>query len=107
VRRAARKDANQTEMVKALRRHEFKVAITHRLGDGMPDIIASGPLAATGRWALLWVEVKSPGGVLTPDEREFHDRWHDAPVIVAYNHHDVLAWFGWRETPDGELARIL
>ena len=98
MRKAARKDASQTRKVGRLRERGLKVAITHRLGSGMPDILVGG--IRDGVPTLLWVEIKEQGGSLTPDERAFFDEWAGLPVIVAHWAADVLDWFGMPVTKD-------
>ena len=52
MRRAARTDANQAEIVKALEEAGASVTLLHRVGEGCPDLL----VAAFGCWAM--VEVK-------------------------------------------------
>ena len=70
VRRAARKDANQDELVEVARLYDCSVAYTFRLGDGFPDLVLG-----IDRMFNLLVEAKRPGGHLTPDEARFRDGW--------------------------------
>ena len=74
ARRAARVDANQTEIVAALRKVGARVAITSALGGGFPDVLA----CLHGRIYML--EIKdgnkpSSERKLTPAEQRFHDEW--------------------------------
>ncbi len=78
TRYAARTDANQSEIVAALRGAHWTVELTHRLGSGYPDLHAS-----KDGYAIL-VEVKMPGEKLTSDEEQFHRRWQ-GPLIIAYS----------------------
>lgn len=79
MRRAARSDANQAEVVKALRKIGAAVTSLHRVGSGVADLLIS----FRQRWILL--EVKSSAKArLTPDER----RWiseQNAPVYRVNN----------------------
>lgn len=91
--RAARVDANQRTIVLALRRLGFKVAHTHQLGHGVPDILCGGR-KRDGTPALLWCEIKTEKGKLTNDEADFHRKWAGLPVVIVREVEDVLAWFG-------------
>jgi hypothetical protein len=69
--RAARVDANQAEIVAALRKAGCDVTPTHRAGEGFPD------LAVGYRGATYLLEVKD--GSKPPSERALTDaqvRWH-------------------------------
>ena len=74
-------DANQPEIVAALRRCGCTVALTHQLGGGAGDIIV-------GRQGVnYWLEIKDGSKVpskreLTPDEIEFHARWRGHIQVV-------------------------
>lgn len=83
MRRAAKVDRNQSEVVAALRAAGWVVRPTHRLGQGFPDLCASR------RRVNLLVEVKMPGEGLTPDEKIFHDEWC-GPLIVVYSGQDAV-----------------
>jgi hypothetical protein len=92
---AARADANQPELVAAWREMGYLVFHTHTLGRGFPDVLVCGWHWELDHWALLWVEIKSEGGRLTPREREFFASLPEgAPVTVARDVWDVPAWFG-------------
>lgn len=87
MRRAARVDANQKQMVEELRSAGFTVRHTHMIGEGFPDLVV-------GRWDVnLLVEVKQEGEKLTPDERVFFETWKGA-AIVATSAEQVIAEFG-------------
>jgi Holliday junction resolvase len=86
MRRAAKTDRNQSQMVGELRQMGFSVLLLHRVGQGCPDLL----VGRGGR--LLLVEVKDKGGKLTPDEKEFFDGWNEY-AIVARSSEDVLAAF--------------
>ncbi len=77
----ARTDANQNEIVQALRDVGASVAITSAMGKGFPDIVAGY------RGINYLIEIKdgskSPSKRrLTPDEQEFHDLWRGAAIVV-------------------------
>ena len=81
MRRAARTDANQNEIVQALRDVGASVAITSALGFGFPDIVAG----YRGINYLIEIKdgAKSPSKrKLTEDEQEWHDLWRGAVIVV-------------------------
>lgn len=95
MRTAAKVDANQPEIVQALRQAGFHVCVTSRLGDGFPDLVVTGNNRHTGQIEALLVEVKTAKGKLTPDERDFLSAYpDDGPYIIARTFDDVLTWFG-------------
>lgn len=78
MRRAAKIDLNQKEIVLQLRMMGYTVRHTHTIGKGFPDIVI-------GRASRnLLVEIKRKGESLTPDEREFFETWKGA-VIIGYD----------------------
>jgi len=56
------------------------------LGNGAPDLL----VAFRGRLFLL--EVKMPGGTLTPDQVRFHADWPDVQVVRSVD--EALAAIG-------------
>lgn len=82
--RAHRTDNNHAEIRDGLREAGWWVWDTHDLGGGFPDLLA---LNASGRFVML--EVKSPGGKLTEDERAFFlaliEDYHACDLYVVYN----------------------
>ena len=81
MRRAAKVDLNQAQIVLALRKAGAKVEMLHQLGNGIPDILVGF------RGQLLLMEIKDgslppSGRKLTPDEQEWHDAWNGYPVYV-------------------------
>lgn len=83
-RRAARADVNQVDIVAALRAIGATVQHLHTVGAGCPDILVGY------RGANYLVEIKSPGGKLTADEREWHAAWC-GQVAVIYGVDDAIA----------------
>lgn len=69
MRRAAKTDANQREIVAALRAVGARVQHLHAVGRGCPDIL----VAFRGR--LFALEIKAAGGTLTPDEAAWWREW--------------------------------
>jgi len=81
MRRAAAVDANQSEIVKALRGIGATVSLTHRLGEGFPDIC----VGYHGRNILMEIKdgSKPPSArKLTKPEQAWHDAWRGQVVIV-------------------------
>jgi Holliday junction resolvase len=80
--RAARIDVNQPIIVKAFRGLGWKVAHTHMVGKGFPDIVCS----KAGTTILVEIKdgSKPPSAQkLTAPEQEFHSMWEGALYIVA------------------------
>lgn len=74
MRKKARVDANQKEIVKELRRLDISVLHTHQLGKGAPDLILGY------RNDNFLIELKDGSKTksqqrLTPDEVEFQNKW--------------------------------
>jgi len=76
VRRAARVDENQGEIVAALRRAGCSVLSLAPIGKGAPDILAG----YRGKNVLL--EVKRPKGKLNDQQKEFRDQWRGDLCVV-------------------------
>ena len=90
MRRAARIDANQPDIVKALRRVGCHVQPLHTVGQGCPDL-----LVCTPRGRLLLLEVKDGSKppserVLTPEQVIWHAAWRRAPVYVVLNTREAV-----------------
>jgi len=76
MRRAARIDLNQPDIVQAFRDRGVSVAILAQLGNGILDLLVSY------RGFTQLVEVKMPDGKLTGDQIKFMDGWQGAMAIV-------------------------
>lgn len=93
MRRAAKIDANQVQVVSALRAAGVLVLSLAALGKGVPDILC----AFRGRLVLL--EVKDGQKVpsarkLTADQVEFHKEWADVPLHVVESPWEALKAMG-------------
>lgn len=75
MRRAARKDSNHNTIAQALRDVGYRVAETHQLGAGFPDLTVGGINRTTGQQQIWLLEVKDATGKLTPAEQAFHREW--------------------------------
>lgn len=78
---AAKADANQKPIVAALRAIGAKVAPTHGVGQGFPDLVV------TYRGRTMLLEIKDPTQPkhrheLTPAQKDFHADWTGEIHIV-------------------------
>ena len=76
TRYAAKTDANQAEIVQALRDVGASVLVLSRVGQGVAD------LAVGIRGETFFLEVKTDKGKLTPREQEFMEGWRGHYAIV-------------------------
>lgn len=74
---AARTDANQAEIVAALRAAGCSVVSLHRVGDGVPDLLVG---RASRNWLL---EVKVPGRGLNDKQKDWHRAWAGQRAVVT------------------------
>jgi Holliday junction resolvase len=74
MRRAAKIDRNQPEIVKALRAIGCTVAITSAVGQGFPDLVVA---RSRRNWLIEVKDGRLPPSAreLTADQVEFHARW--------------------------------
>ena len=76
MRRAAKIDANQTELVEAFRRLGCSVLSLATVGKGVPDLL----VATSG---ITWlVEVKIPKGKENQKQLEFAETWQGCRAVV-------------------------
>ena len=87
MRRAARIDSNQPEIVAALRRYGCSVAFTHTVGKGFPDLVVG-----TCSTNLLF-EIKNPAGKnkIGESQRDFAATWKGGPVFHAHTVEEALS----------------
>ena len=93
MRRAARIDANQNEIVAALRGIPgCKVAITSALGHGFPDIVVGW---MSNNYLIEIKDSDKPPSKrrLTPDEKKFHEQWA-GQIDIAETFEDCLRIIG-------------
>lgn len=69
MRHAARTDENQPAIVERLREIGIKPILTHRVGDGFPDLVVGH------RKRTIFLEVKMPGEGLNKDQAKFLAEW--------------------------------
>jgi hypothetical protein len=92
VRRAAKVDANQSEIVAAFRKAGATVTPLHAVGQGCPDLLVGF------RGVNYLVEVKDgakppSARKLTPDQVSWHDTWR-GQVAVVKSAAEALALLG-------------
>lgn len=85
MRRAAKVDENQTEIVKAYKAAGWSVRSTAQLGDGFPDLVVAPPWDAD---YVFLVEVKKPKGKVNEDQEQFALRF---PVRLIRTADDAKA----------------
>ena len=93
---ARRADANQPDIVAALRKAGCKVALTYTAGQGFPDLVVD----YQGRTVLI--EVKDPSKPksdrqLTLAQAEFHAAW-TGPIYIAETAEEAVAYATGRIT---------
>lgn len=81
-----RRDKNHREIVMTLRAMGCGVLDISQVGDGCPDLA----VGIMGRNYFL--EVKSKGGALSPEQTKFHDDWLGERPTVVYNCDQVREW---------------
>jgi hypothetical protein len=86
LRRAARIDRTQPEIVQALRARGYSVAITSQCGHGFPDLVV-GKMRSNGQrfnWMLECKDWQLPPSAreLTPDQCIFHANWAGQVDVV-------------------------
>jgi len=103
LRKAARIDANQPEIVATFRKLGATVDITSAVGDGFPDIIVNCFKIS------VKVEIKDGSKVpskqkLTKAEKEHHDKCKGATVII--NSIDQCIWLIDQMRMQADLIKI-
>jgi hypothetical protein len=78
--RAYKVDANQKEIVAALRDEGFTVQHLHKVGEGCPDIVVGNSVA--GRPYNILLEIKDGDGKLTAQQVIWHHGWRGQVAIV-------------------------
>jgi len=89
MRRAAKVDANQSEIVQALRRLGCTVLLLHQVGNNCPDIL----IGVSGVNVLA--EIKDGKNVpskkkLSPGQVEFRDGWKGRKPIALFSVEDAI-----------------
>lgn len=94
MRRAARTDTNQSEIVAAYRQLGASVQHLHTIGQGCPDLL----VGISGLNIL--VEVKSAKGKLTGDESAWHASWAGQVEINDSVDKAIKRFEHWRDVAD-------
>lgn len=84
MRRGGKPDASQAEIVQALRKAGYPVAVISAVGGGVPDLLT---LRHDGK-TLVLLEVKVKGGRIRESQERFASVW---PVAVVRTAEDALA----------------
>lgn len=103
MRRAAKVDRNQAEIVAALRKIGASVAITSAIGGGFPDLVAG----YRRRNTLIEVkdgEAQPSDRRLTPAQERFFEAWRGRSCVVETVEQ---ALYVVRSTPDAERELLL
>ena len=95
MRYAARVDANQTQIVSALRAAGATVQSLSAVGQGCPDLLVGY------HGHLYLIEIKDGANVpskqlLTDDQKKWHDAWTGSPVHVVRSIEQALKILGER-----------
>jgi hypothetical protein len=102
-----RRDINQKEILRCLKRNKYKCSVTADIKNGFPDIIVR---AHSGIWVMF--EIKSGNDELTPDEKTFQSTFCDTPYHVITSceqaleilrHYDMQQIVIWRERYESSL----
>ena len=91
MRRAAKVDDNQADIVAILRRFGFSVEVTSAVGQGCPDLV----LGKHGKTYLAEIKdgSKPPSArKLTPDQQRWHLMWQ-GHVVILNNFQDCLNFY--------------
>lgn len=78
--RAYRVDANQKDIVAALREAGFSVQHLHKVGEGCPDIVVGNTVG--GKRYNVLLEIKEGDGKLTAQQVIWHHSWRGQVAIV-------------------------
>lgn len=82
MRRAAKIDANQVQIVEALRKCGAFVQPLHMVGNGCPDLL----VGQAGRTLIMEIKdgSKPPSERrLTPDQQRWHSQWLGGPLSIV------------------------
>lgn len=94
--KAAKVDANQKDIVAALRKCGAKVYVASSFGKGFPDLV----VGYQGRFVLLEVKdgSKPPSAQkLTKDQEKFHTEWTGLPLFVVNSIHEAFRVVGIKD----------
>lgn len=90
-RRAAKRDANEREIIEALT--AAGCTVQQLSAKGVPDLLVGYIDPETGAPTNALMEVKSAGGKLTADEQDWLE-WWNGQVFVVYSAEQALEAIG-------------
>ncbi len=91
MRRAAKIDGNQTEIVEALRKVGASVQSLAAVGRGVPDLL----VGYKGKTFLIEVkDGRKPGWRITQQQAEWHGAWRGGPLFIVENVEKALQILG-------------
>ena len=93
MRRAAKVDRNQSEIVQALRSVGASVYSLAAVGDGIPDLLI-GFRRSTYLLEVKDGKKKPSARELTPDQVRFHSEWFGGACVVVNSVPEALAAIG-------------
>lgn len=93
MRRAARVDDTQGEIVDAFRKCGASVLVLSAVGNGCPDLLVG---AAFKNWL---VECKAQDGELTGEQVEFVTTWRGHPVAIIRSAVEAVSWLNSLRSP--------
>ena len=96
MRRAAKVDVNQAQIVAAFRALGCSVKPAHAVGEGFPDLV----IGYRGNDYL--VEVKAPKGKLTPQQDQFRETWRGGYHVARSTDDAIQLVESWRSTAKQE-----
>lgn len=103
-RRAAKVDSNHQQIVRELRALGYRVDNVSQVKK-LYDIVVTGRLFGSDEVRTVRVELKSPGGRMTPDEVDYHTAEpYPQTLLIAYSTEDVQAWFS---TKNNSLENVV
>lgn len=84
---AKRTDANQREIVSALRRLGYSVVDTSRIGSGFPDLV----VGKAGKTWLIEIKSSKKAGY-TPDQMIFGLKWSGSKIKRINSLEEAIDW---------------
>lgn len=97
MRRAARVDTVQQELVLLIRRLGGHVLHLHTVGAGCPDAVVALRRNHEPEWQTVLAEFKTRNGKLNAAQESFHAAW-PGEIRVLRDADDVLAMFAGKVT---------
>jgi len=88
MRRAAKRDSNEAEIVQSL--EDLGLFVIKISQSGLPDLLVYDPWAIHGP-RLLCLEVKTPSGTLTPAQQK---SLLSLPRCIVRNPEEILPFYG-------------